>query len=322
MSAVNQIDLPGQRAAPRRSRLRRLLRAIPIILIGLWVVLVYTSSTQQDLTTFFLPAGDLVASGLNPYTHAWSGPFVYPPLSLWFFVLLSRIPLLEWWMPLLNTALAFWLVRRLNASIWWVLYPPILLIIWLGQIDLIILVISLYACALRPLPSGLLMGVAIAIKPTVALFFIPRWLLAGDWRRRVIAAGGVFVIILLLSTPLPWQDWLLTGSTQTSEFVAESAAIATFAVVLMPVFFILALIDRRNDREWLTLGLPAPRHYSMAGITGGIHPAAMLIHWVLRIVMESTGWPIGFIEPLSRIILKRLFGDAVADPAERAAREA
>ncbi len=321
MSAVNTVDLTRARTAAHSTRLARLLRAIPVVLIGLWVALVYASSTQQDLTVFFVPAGDLVASGINPYTYAWSGPFVYPPLSLWFFVLLSRIPLLEWWMPLFNTALAFWLVRRLNASIWWVLYPPILLIIWLGQIDLIILAISLYACALRPLPSGVLMGIALVIKPTVALFFIPRWLLAGGWRRRVIAAGVVFVVILLLSAPLPWQDWLITGSAQTSEFVAESAAIAAFAVVLMPVFFVAALIDRRSDREWLTLGLPALRHYSMAGITGGIHPAAMLIHWVLRIVMESTGWPIGFIEPLSRIILKRLFGDAVADPAERAARQ-
>lgn len=142
-------------------------------------------------------------------------PFIYPPSAL---LLFSPLALAPYWAGYLTLMAAtcggyLWAGRRIGAPWWLALFPVVWLVVYAGQLTLLIAALALTALTLpkRPLLAGVLFGVAAAIKPQM-LVFAPLALAAeGRWRS-LLAAGFAGLALCAASLAVwglaPWLQWL------------------------------------------------------------------------------------------------------------------
>ena len=162
----------------------------------------------------------------NPYDRAaldaalhWEAKypvaFVYPPTALPIFGLFSLLTLraaLTLWATLSAASLA--LAARSKWTPLLLLTPSLLWAIPGGQTSVLIgsiLLGSLLLLRDRPWLSGVLLGVALSLKPQLALAFPLLLLIDRRWHA-LIAAIGTFLGAALLSAvlfgPLEWVEWI------------------------------------------------------------------------------------------------------------------
>lgn len=193
----------------------------------------------EDFFSYF-GAARVFAEGGDPYSlreirrialeEAWRGPthpFLYPPTALPFFAWCTALPFrpayVLWAMGmqaallgLIATLQAGW--RHLVPGAGWiallvlVAYFPTYDAVWLGQITPLILTLTLTGAHLasrsRPWAGGALLGLAIALKVSPAIF-LPWLVWRGQWRA---AASALLVGLALVAIvwgsghgPLLWQ---------------------------------------------------------------------------------------------------------------------
>lgn len=158
------------------------------------------------------------AADTRPGAHGFHAyGYVYPPLLAFALALPVRLRLDERAVWLLwngiNVAAVAWMGRELNCALRgrrdWpasLAFAAAILLsalatydLWLGQADLLMAALVVGACALwlRRNPwAGLALGVAIAIKPTMALVLLV-WLWKGDWRAALRGALAAAALVLL-----------------------------------------------------------------------------------------------------------------------------
>jgi hypothetical protein len=195
-----------------------LYKNLPYILLAVLMVIVIYLHWVNDLSHVFAPAGLMILHGQDPYSLR-EGYFLYWPLSFWFFPLTALHPVEYYLIYILNAVLLVVVVKRLKVSPWWCLYPPALVTIMFGQLDILILLLLVEACYRRDSwLSILLVAATIAIKPQTAIFWIPAWLWTLDSHRQRIRCGltvgavlAVPVLVGLLIAPNAiitlWQHW-------------------------------------------------------------------------------------------------------------------
>ena len=160
----------------------------------------------------------------NPYDQAavnaalhWESrypvAFIYPPTALPFFGLLGLLPMrvsLTLWAALSGAAMA--LASRSKWAPLLLLIPPVLWAIPGGQTSVLegsILLGSLLLLR-RPVPSGVLLGIALSLKPQLALAFPLLLLIERRWEVLLAAlptVAAIGVMSALLYGPSQWVEW-------------------------------------------------------------------------------------------------------------------
>ena len=140
--------------------------------------------------------------------------FVYPPTALPIFGLLGLLTMqaaLVLWAALSGAALA--LASRSKWAVLLLLTPSLLWAIPGGQTS-VLLGATLLGCLLllkRPILSGLLLAMALALKPQLAIVFPLLLLIDRRWSVLVAAAVayiGVTLISAIVFGPQQWVEWL------------------------------------------------------------------------------------------------------------------
>src|ERR1041385_3265005 len=161
MTTMQRTQSPSLSIISRIANDKRLPYVILCILTALFVYL----TPFNDHSRVFIPAGQLIIQGGNPY-QVTTGYFLYWPFSFWFFPLMALHPIEIYLLYILNVVLLILITQRLEVSSWWCLYPPALFTIIYGQLDIIILFMMVEAFRRRQsLLSILLVAVAASIKP-------------------------------------------------------------------------------------------------------------------------------------------------------------
>ena len=220
-----------------------LIASVALVLVGnIWLVATRSGTHIGFDFRQYLQGAHTIAAGGNPYHRLvtsghdsngaiYSSGYVYPPL----FGVLLALPIklgvsnyvvwLGW--SLCNVAVLAWAGDTLNlwlrgkrdiagtlAFAAALIVPDIAKYdIWLAQTDLFLmaLVIVAYGLWLRDNPwASVLMGAAIAIKPTLAILLL-LWLWKGDWRTvmRVSAVAATLILVpFLFAGPNALPDYL------------------------------------------------------------------------------------------------------------------
>lgn len=147
------------------------------------------------LTWMSLPTAGVVITAVT---------FVLLVVSTW--IVLTRLDVAETWQVGGSAASRrWWLAAGLVApAVWW--FEPILENFSFGQINVILLTLVIADCVPRrtPWPRGLLLGLAIALKLTPAVFLL-YFLLRRDIRA-VFTALVSFGVATLVGVALAWSD--------------------------------------------------------------------------------------------------------------------
>jgi alpha-1,2-mannosyltransferase len=177
----------------------------------------------------WLQGSPLYAEGVRFPTQAGiTLPFTYPPLAAVAFSPLALVSLPVASVAITVTTLVLlvvstWIVlTRLQvaqpwpARRWWLAAGAVALAVWwlepieanfkFGQVNVILMTLVIADCVPRrtPWPRGLLVGLAIALKLTPAVFLL-YFVLRRDGRA-VLTAVGSFVAATLLGFALAWRD--------------------------------------------------------------------------------------------------------------------
>lgn len=145
-------------------------------------------------------------------------PFAYPPSTA---LLFAPFALAGFWAAysgfvLLTGALYFAAARRISRGIaplaLLALAPPVMLSALAGQLSFLIggLVLLAFVFRDRPVVTGVLLGIAAAIKPQLLVLFPLALALEGRWRAlaAAFAAGGLVCLASLATFGLgAWMDW-------------------------------------------------------------------------------------------------------------------
>jgi hypothetical protein len=141
-------------------------------------------------------------------------PFIYPPSALLLFKPLGLLPFWPAYVALAgaSAALFLWAGRKLGAD--WrlvVVAMPVVLTVLIGQVSLLVgaLVMLALMARGRPILSGVLFGIAGAIRPELLVLLPLALVVAGDWRA-VWATGATAAACVLASLPFgaSWIGWL------------------------------------------------------------------------------------------------------------------
>lgn len=144
-------------------------------------------------------------------------PFIYPPTTL---LLVAPFALMPFWPAYIVWTIAgvaaFWTAARRLTSGWVatlsVLSPPAVVVVLLGQTTFLAGAAVLWSVALmrdRPLLSGVVMGVAAAIKPQSAMLGPIAYLFDRNWKALCAAVCTWFLLACasLVFGPRLWLDW-------------------------------------------------------------------------------------------------------------------
>lgn len=253
----------------------RILSAVGIVLwlaMSLYYVLprIMSWSVLPDFTVFW-SAGRVA----NPYdTQALTlaqafavnpangpRPFPYPPPALFLVMPFALLPFwTAYWVWNAVSAAAFWSAARrvvsAPAAALAMAAPHTMLVFILGQTSLLLGALVIWSLSLlrsRPFLAGVLVGLAGAIKPQVALLAPVAFISGRHWRALAGAAAGL-VASVLASLPFGlWDDWL-------------SVIRAFPSIIEQYKLFVLGATPAMAAR---TLGVPiAP--IQIAGIVAGV----------------------------------------------------
>ena len=201
----------------------------PLLLIW-WHAAGPGAHAGYDFFTAYYSAASQVARGINPYQPLvklsidpelgglLGRGYVYPPLLATLLAVPIRIGFnaracwLLW--TLVNAVALIWMGRELNLNLRdsrsWTgtmafcvacLLPAVVTYdLFLGQADLLMAALAVGACALRlrgrSWLGALVLGLAIAIKPTLGLLLLV-WVWKGDWRAALRGALAASIFIFL-----------------------------------------------------------------------------------------------------------------------------
>lgn len=160
-------------------------------------------------------------------------PFVYPPSALLLFKVFGALPFWPAYLSLIGTsaALFLWASRKLGADWRLVLAaPPIVLVAFVGQATFLIgaLVILALMARGRPILSGVLFGLAGAIKPQMLVLLPMALIVEGNWRAcwaTAVTAAGCGIVSLLFGAS--WMGWLEALPRFTSLVEHDPTLVAT-----------------------------------------------------------------------------------------------
>ncbi|MGA0607610.1 glycosyltransferase family 87 protein [Phenylobacterium sp. VNQ135] len=142
-------------------------------------------------------------------------PFAYPPTLALILAPFAGLPFLAAYGLWMAASGALFLAAGLKARApwWFVVFAPVSLVVYAGQVTFLVGALMLFALALRNRPwlAGVLWGLAACVKPQM-LVFAPLGLLAeGRWRSLAGAAAAGLLTMALSAAAFgvqPWFEWV------------------------------------------------------------------------------------------------------------------
>ena len=221
----------------------------------------------NDATLYRDAAGRLI--GGDPWTGTSAGySYAAPPLEALPFLPLALLPapfFLILWL-VCSTVAAVWIVRSLGRDLTFLLYPPLVIGVALGN------------------PAVVGMACVFAGIPLVGLIFRPQLLwIAG--RRSIVAFAALSMAAVLLR-----PDFIGAVAEITQRYATESRAINFWATPLMaPAVLALVLLARVDRRAAAWLVMPA------IGPAMGWYGFMMVMPVRSRILAVACALPIPFV---------------------------
>jgi hypothetical protein len=235
----------------------------------------YDFSLFWEIGKHFLEGGD-------PYSLSLS---FYPPAAVYFFVLFSLLPLK---MAIavftgINSVVFVATAKKLDKERWWawILFPPVMFVIFVGQLDLIFLYLSTFL-----VNGGIIAALAgslLTLKPQMAFIALPWFLI--KWAKNdksTLAKWIVFTTILhtvpLVINPGLYKGWLNNAQGAVSWRMQQSPGVFSLTNLNVPVAFlvIVALItagwalfkDYKTSKIAQLMALPVGIWYDSVFVIG------------------------------------------------------
>lgn len=277
------------------------MRHLPIMVITVFAVALAWLQPGNDVNRWFIPAARLLLGGENVYALNAAGPFIYLPVALPLFAVFA-LPGMYAVVLAANVAAALWIVRTLDVSRWWLLYPPVLLALHLGTFDLPVAALALLAYRRR---WPVLMTLVMLIKPQTAIFWCvplifeqPRAL----WRMALVGGGAVGLSILL--TPGTWSAWLDVLGAQR-DFLGAYYVNGSYSLFALAFGVTTARprFEQTRLRALTALIVPFSRYYSGVGLLGYGGAWVVALSWALFALASVTGAPVFWIEPVAVVVV-------------------
>ncbi len=271
-----------------------------------------TVAHREDVSEFYVPAAQMIARGESPYAiNDGERVFLYPPVALIAFLPLAFIGPAYGVVLLLSVASLLYMIRAQKASWVWLLYPPALMALSIGQAELIVLALGLFAYRHRDRPWSDVLMVAICLfKPHVALFWMIPFAAAKTRQTAAMARyGGVMLIAVcasLLLTPGWWGEWWSSMGQNAAYYQLRSqslvaSGLTVLAVCLIPLLILLARRERWA-RVLYALVAPFTSYYAGAGLIGVAPGAFVGLSWLLAGVALVAHVQLFWIEPIAMLV--------------------
>ena len=261
-------DSPWVHATVRTLAERWLL---PLWFLVLSARMLWTYATQApysfgfDVRLYRL-AADAWLTGHDPWlpTLLWDRAhpavgYAGPPPTLLPFILLAWIPsdVLILTFALVSGTVAVWTIRRLGLPLWWMLFPPIVEGIWVGNLN--IFVIALLVA------GGTVAG---AIAAVLKVYAIVPMVLLGRWKPLIAAA-----LIIVVTFPfLPWRaffdEYPRISAALVSQAWGSTTSVLTSPLAIAGGAIGLAMLGRERA-AWLAVPVlwPATQlHYTVLAL--------------------------------------------------------
>lgn len=226
-------------------------------------------------------------------------PFAYPPTTialLWPLGLLPY-PLAYALFALGGAALYVWAGVKAGAPGWTMAFPPVALALHVGQASLLVGSLILFGLLARGIQRGVLIGIAISIKPQLCLF-LPLALSP----RELASAASVVLLLALAATmalgPEMWALWLasleILTATVESRYELTRNLLQTspfFLAVALPILWLTRNADVRMRFGALVgcalLVSPYAMNYELALL------APAVAGWLLLSLIVGLGFLVG-----------------------------
>lgn len=227
-------------------------------------------------------------TGGDPWALQASGlTFAGPPPTLLFYIPTIIMP--QWLATVIvmsaGVAAAAWAIRQLDLPIWWLLFPPVVEALLVGNPDVLILALLLV--------RGPAAGLAAVLK---VYAFVPL-ILQKRWRESAIA-----VVVSLFTLPL-WPAFFSNMGSVAATLDSQSQGYSAWGTWFIVPTVVALWALRRRGAEWLVvpavwphtqmhyaaMSLPAVRHYPLAAAVVGLQiplaaPAAVILMAVQQYV--------------------------------------
>ena len=267
----------------------------------------------QTATNAWLTGGDPWGAGAD------GALFAGPPLTL-----LTLWPIA--WLPPaamaavmigLDLAAAVWLVRRLKLPPWWILFPPLVEGIALGNPDVLVI--------------ALLVGSGSVIAALFKVYAVLPMAILGRWRGLV----GVALVTAATLPILPWDHFFSHDVLHTLSTQSGGGRSATVAPWLIPIVIAAFFLVGRQRAAWFAVPALWPSsqyHYAVLSVPAltlpvaavmalplpGAPAAAVLVAALLEIREHGLGRPMATFRA-TRERIRHLGGSVPAtSPASRA----
>jgi hypothetical protein len=181
--------------------------------------------------------------------------FAAPPPTLVPAAMATLVPEIVaiWLFALVSIGAAYVLVRRLDLPVWWLMFPPVVEGIYVGNPDVIVACLLVHARPLTDTIAGLL-----KIYAGVPM------LLLGRWKSQI----ALLVALAATSPLLPWDDYIAQAGFVAGTLTSQSGGgrSALFLPILIPVTLAALVVLGRERAAWLAVPVlwPATQlHYSV-----------------------------------------------------------
>jgi hypothetical protein len=181
--------------------------------------------------SLFWEIGKHFLEGGNPYSL---GSSYYPPATVYFFVLFSLLPLKVATAIFtgINSVVFVATAKKLDKKRWWtwILFPPVMFVIFVGQLDLIFLYLSTF--------------LILTLKPQMAFIALPWFLIKWVKNDRSTLAKWIALTTILHSIPLIinpglYKEWLSNTQGAVSWRMQQSPGVFSLTNLNVPIAFLV-----------------------------------------------------------------------------------
>lgn len=288
------------RGAGHRPRWTNLGSALAKVGLPAWFVgwdlaiiarLLWPHSVGIDGNLYSVAAAAWLRGG-DPWAVYDQSRLAAPPPTLIPYVLTAWLPggVAGYLWVAIAAAAAFWAIRRLGLSPWWLLFPPLVVAIWHGSIEPVVLLLLV--------AGGRFL--APVLKPYAALPLLGE----GRWRSLLIAAA-----ILLVTAPfLPWSLYFSHWNDVQAALREEGFGIADASPSVVSIVTVLALVVLGRRRagylaiptlwpsahfHYASLAIPALSSVPLAAVGASMlgAPYAVQLGVILTALLITVGLP-------------------------------
>lgn len=193
--------------------------------------------------SLFWEIGKHFLEGGNPYSL---GSSYYPPATVYFFVLFSLLPLKVATAIFtgINSVVFITTAKKLDKKRWWtwILFPPVMFVIFVGQLDLIFLYLSTFL-----INGGIIAALAgslLTLKPQMAFISLPWFLIKWVKNDKSTLAKWIALTTILHGIPLIinpglYKEWLSNTQGAVSWRMQQSPGVFSLTNFNVPIAFLV-----------------------------------------------------------------------------------